>query len=103
MAIAVDAGTISLKKVIALLVPAKTFTLQKLTRKYATTSAAAMQRPGAVSSPWPCNACTYNRCAQGQGQELMYCTDASASTGMTETMAIHADQPARNPTSEPCE
>ena len=46
MAIAVDAGTISLKKVIALLVPANTFTLQKLTRKYTTTSAAAMERPG---------------------------------------------------------
>ena len=33
----------------------------------------------------------------------MYCTDASASTGITETMAIHAAQPATNPTSEPCE
>jgi hypothetical protein len=33
----------------------------------------------------------------------MYCTDASASTGITETMAIQAAHPATNPTSEPCE
>ena len=71
-AIAVAAGTISLKKVIALLVPAKTLTLQKLTRKYRTTSPRAIARPGAVSSPRPWSACTYRDCAQVHGQELMY-------------------------------
>ncbi len=52
-ATAVAAGTMSLKKVMALLVSAKTFTLQKLSRKYTTTSAAEMDRPGTVNSPWP--------------------------------------------------
>ena len=33
----------------------------------------------------------------------MYCTEASASTGITETMAIQAAQPATKPTNEPCE
>src|SRR5580700_8177450 len=100
---AVAAGTINLKKVMALLVSAKTFTLQKLSRKYTTTSAAEMERPGTVSSPRPLAACTYRSCAQVHGQELMYCTDASASTGITDTMAIQAAQPATNPTREPCE
>src|SRR3979490_378136 len=102
-AMAVAAGTISLKKVMALLVLAKTFTLQKLTRKYTTTSAAEIKRPGTVNSPWPLAACRYSSCAQAQGQELMYCTDASASTGITETMAIQAAHPDTNPTSEPWE
>ena len=33
----------------------------------------------------------------------MYCTEASASTGITETIAIQFDHAAMNPTSEPCE
>lgn len=33
----------------------------------------------------------------------MYCTEASASTGITDTMAIQFAQPAMKPTSEPCE
>src|SRR5258705_2644612 len=102
-AMAVAAGTTSLKKVMALLVLANTLTLQKLTRKYTTTSAAEINRPGTVNSPWPLAACRYSPCAQAQGQELMYCTDASASTGITDTMAIQAAQPDTNPTSEPWE
>src|SRR5258708_39199227 len=62
-----------------------------------------MDRPAADNSPWPLAACTYRACAQAHGHELMYCTDASASTGITETMAIQAAQPATNPTSVPCE
>src|ERR1700679_1590717 len=103
MAMAVAAGTMSLKKVMALLVPAKTFTLQKLTRKYRTTSTAQIHNPGTVNSPWPSAACMYSPCAQLHGQELMYCTDASASTGMTDAMAIQAAHPATNPTRDPCE
>src|ERR1700683_321171 len=102
-AMAVAAGTMSLKKVMALLVSAKTFTLQKLSRKYTTTSAAEISRPGLLNSPWPLAACTYSACVQSQGQELMYCTEASASTGITETIAIQAAHPATKPTSEPCE
>ena len=33
----------------------------------------------------------------------MYCTEASASTGITETMEIQLAQAAMKPTSEPCE
>ena len=33
----------------------------------------------------------------------MYCTEASASTGITETMAIQLAQAPMNPTSVPCE
>ena len=93
----------SLKKVMALLVPAKTFTLQKFTRKYSTTRITQMARPGTVNSPCPLPAAAYSAWAQAKGHELMYCTEASASTGITETMAIQADQPAKKPTMEPCE
>ena len=33
----------------------------------------------------------------------MYCTEASASTGITETIEIQFAQAAMKPTSEPCE
>src|ERR1700754_706778 len=99
------AGTTSLKTVIAVLLLANSFTLQKLRKKYTSTSTTAMARPGGVSSPWPL-VTTYRpfvHAAHSHGHDAMYWTDASASTGITETMAIQFAQPAMKPTSEPCE
>ena len=39
-------------------------------------------------------------CAHGHGHDAMYCTEASASTGTTETIAIQFDHAAMKPTSE---
>jgi len=93
-AIAVAAGTISLKKVMALLVFANTFTLQKLTGN-TPPQRAEIIRPGTVNSPG-----RWRRAVQllrpGPGPGLMYCTDASASTGITETMGNPGRQPATN-------
>ena len=47
----VAAGTTSLNSVMVVLEWAKTLTLQKLIRKYTTTSAAAIDSPAAASSP----------------------------------------------------
>ncbi|MCW0417286.1 hypothetical protein NB689_003040 [Xanthomonas sacchari] len=99
----VSAGTTSLNTVIRLLERANSLTLQKFSRKYTSTSTAAMHRPGTDSSPAPPGCCTYRSCAHCQGQEAMYCTEASASTGITDTIAIQLAQPAMKPTSEPCE
>ncbi|EDZ49280.1 hypothetical protein BCAH1134_C0442 (plasmid) [Bacillus cereus AH1134] len=41
--------------------------------------------------------------AHSQGHELIYCIDAIASTGITETMAIQLAHAAINPTKSPCE
>ena len=50
---AVSAGITSLNRVIAVFERANSFTLQKLNRKYITTSAAAISRPLVLSSPCP--------------------------------------------------
>src|SRR5487761_2007328 len=97
-ATAVNAGTTSLKIVIAVLERANTFTLQKFSKKYTITKAAAIASPGGVSSPRPPGAGTYSACVHAHGHEAMYCTEASASTGITETIAIQFDHAAMKPT-----
>ncbi len=99
----VAAGTTSLNTVIKVLERANSLTLQKFRKKYTSTSNAEISTPGTDNSPAPPGACTYKPCAQAHGQEAMYCTEASASTGITETMAIQLAQPAMKPTNEPCE
>jgi hypothetical protein len=37
------------------------------------------------------------------GHDAMYCTEASASTGITDAIAIQLAHAAMNPTSVPCE
>ena len=55
-------------------------------------------------TPVPVSSFPSYRCfAQPKSQELMYCTEAVASPGITETMAIQLAQAARYPASEPWE
>ncbi len=42
-------------------------------------------------------------CAQGYGHDAMYCTDAMASIGMTDTIEIQLAHALTKPTSEPWE
>ena len=102
-ATAVNAGTTSLNSVIAVFERANNFTLQKFSKKYTITKTAAMLRPGGVSSPRPSGRWMYKSCAHCQGHDAMYCTEASASTGITDTIAIQLAQAPTKPTSEPCE
>jgi hypothetical protein len=56
------------------------------------------------SKPEVVNVCpTNNSCAHSYGHVLMYWMDASASIGMTETIAIQFAHALMNPTSAPCE
>ena len=59
-----------------------------------------MARPVSLTLPsW--NRLWAQGLAQSQGQEAMYCTEAKASTGITETTESQAAQAAREPTREP--
>src|SRR3546814_5539915 len=100
---AVSAGITSLNSVIAVLERANSFTLQKLNRKYTITSAAAISRPAVLSSPWPPGTWWYRSLAQSHFHDDMYCAEASASTEITETIAIQFAHAAMKPTSDPCE
>ena len=62
-----------------------------------------MPRPVGLNSPMPLGAMWYKSRAHCHGHDAMYCTEASASTGITEAIAIQLAHAAMKPTRVPCE
>jgi len=97
----VNVGIANLKIEIKLVNRVSNLTDQKFSRVNARINKKTMTNPSLVMSP--CRKKPRVQLAHAHGQELMYCTAATASMGMMVSSDSQLDHPATNPNSGPCE